>query len=103
MYQFGTGGHTQKAIGLYKVLTCSQGNPEAKGEPRTTNTGQIMYRKNPLQGWTGTTGDWPGATLSGQAWRGYYCKVKQLNYVTINPSGLIYIDLYMCYYNTKGL
>ena len=34
-----------KRLGLYKVLTHSQGNLEAKGEPRATNTGQIKYRK----------------------------------------------------------
>ena len=45
-----------KRLGLYKVLTHSQGNLEAKGEPRATNTGQIKYRKNLLPGWTGTTG-----------------------------------------------
>ena len=33
-----------KRLGLYKVLTHSQGNLEAKGEPRATNTGQIKYR-----------------------------------------------------------
>ena len=31
-----------KRLDLYKVHTRSQGNLEAKGEPRTTNTGQIM-------------------------------------------------------------
>ena len=31
IYQFGTEGHTQKAIGLYKVFTYSQGSLEAKG------------------------------------------------------------------------
>ena len=35
-----------RRLGLYRVLTHSQGNLDAKGEPRTTNTGQIMYRKN---------------------------------------------------------
>ena len=30
IYQFGTEGHTQK-LGLYKVLTYSQGSLEAKG------------------------------------------------------------------------
>ena len=34
-----------KRLGLYKVLTCSQGNLEAKGEPRATNMGQIKYTK----------------------------------------------------------
>ena len=34
-----------KRLGLYKVLTHGQGNLEAKGEPRTTNMGQIMHRK----------------------------------------------------------
>ena len=45
-----------KRIGLYKVLTHSQGNLEAKEEPRTTNMGQIMYRKNLFQGRTAITG-----------------------------------------------
>ena len=39
--QFSTGGCTQKARPV-EVLTRSQGNLEAKGEPRTTNMGQIM-------------------------------------------------------------
>ena len=34
-----------KMLGLYKVLTHSRGSLEAKGKPRTTNTGQILYRK----------------------------------------------------------
>ena len=40
--QFGTGGCTQKARPV-EVLTRSQGNLEAKGEPRTIDTGQIMF------------------------------------------------------------
>ena len=43
-----------KGPSLYEVLTYSL---EAQREPRTTNrTGQIICRKNLLQGWTGTTG-----------------------------------------------
>ena len=42
------GGH--RRLGMYEVFTHSQGNLEAKGELRTTNMGQIMYRKNLLQG-----------------------------------------------------
>ena len=64
-----------KRLGLYKVLTHSQGNLEAKGEPRGTNTGQIKYRKiNNLRtsrldcSWNHRLpGGWPGATLGGQA------------------------------------
>ena len=44
IYQFGTEWHTQKAIGLYKVLTHSQGNLEVKGEPRAN-----QYRTNKVQ------------------------------------------------------
>ena len=45
VYQFGTGGRTQKAKPVLRrcLYTHSQGNLEVKGEP---NTGQIMYRKN---------------------------------------------------------
>ena len=39
-----------RRLGLYKVLTPGQGNLEAKGEPRTTNTRQIMYRKTYSKG-----------------------------------------------------
>ena len=41
IYQFDTRGCTQKARSV-EVLIHSQGNLEAKGEPRTTNMGQIM-------------------------------------------------------------
>ena len=59
-----------KRLGLYncKVLTHSQGNLEAKGEPRTTNMGQIMDRINLLQGWIELNrrppGDRPGTVMA---------------------------------------
>ena len=57
-----------RSLGVCKVLTHSQGDLEAKGEPiaRTTNTGQIMYRKKPTPrlDWNHRPpGDLPGATV----------------------------------------
>ena len=60
----GGGDRLQKSQ-LCDLPTHSQGNLQA-----TNMAGQLMDGKNLLQGQTGT-GNRPGTTLGGQAWRGH--------------------------------
>ena len=80
-----------KRLGLYKVLTHSQGNLEAKGEPRT-NT--VQEKPTPRLNWNHKPpGDRPGTTLGGQAWRDNICYIVYIYYHTYSILCVIIIKL----------